>query len=399
MRGKRFCLALCLLTTVTLCLLLVMQQQYPATLSRLLTGRGETAPTSVKVISWAVNRENNFTIDDPALLEQLWALIHDVPLVEQPQAPRFYPKKGCYRFSLDGGREVLTDGVYLYTKDCTYTAQTLPALLSVLFRADETAQFHNAGGAFLPQGDAPLGWNSNFHDEMAAFGLDGVGKFYAVAQREDGLWWCRTSPRYASTEALLETYGIDLPRQLGDYRLTDVQSLSLRLGDELWDSSSVMALEGDFEPGQIYDWSDRLAVDSFSAYYIGPAENPEHHKPNCPGLYVNFDELQRETWLPEQPNGYTEEPPFDGSELCTELAGWQVKKAYSYAMGIQFEKGWIFTSPDGYLYARFAKLMEVSDPTNIEWDYQAVHRDMTREELAEEGAWLLPLLDVANAMK
>ena len=160
-----------------------------------------------------------------------------------------------------------------------------------------------------------------------------------------------------------------------------------------------MALEGDFEPGQIYDWSDRLTVDAFSADYVGPAENPEQHKPNCPGLYVNFDELQRETWLPAPPEPYTEEPPFNGSELCAELTGWQVREYSSYAMGYQFEKGWTFTSPDGYLYARFARLLEVTDPTDIDWYRQALHRDMTLEELAEEGSWLLPLLDVANAMK
>lgn len=399
MKWKAFRLPLCLLTSVTLCLLLVMGHQYPSTLSRLLTGRTQAAPTTITVTSWPNNRENNFTIDDPAVLEPLWTLMYDVPLVERHITPRFYPQKGCYRFSVDGGREVLTDGIYLYTKDRTYTAQTLPALLSVLFQSDETAQSHNAGGAFLPQGDNPLDWNINFHTEMAAFGLDGVGKFYAVAQREDGLWWCRTSPRYTSAEPLLVSHGILLPWQLGDYRLTAVHSLSLSLGEELWHSSGVMALEGDFEPGQIYDWSDRLTVDAFSADYVGPAENPEHHKPNCPGLYVNFDELQRETWLPAPPEGYTEEPPFDGGELSTELVGWQVRKYYSYAMGIQFEKGWTFISPDGYLYAQFARLMEVTDPTDIDWYRQALHRDMTLEELAEEGSWLLPLLDVANAMK
>lgn len=399
MEKKRYGLSLCLLVVVTVCLLLFLQHQYPATLSQLLSGRVQTAPSFVTVTSWPVNRENNFTIEDPAVLDQLWALIQDVPLAERHISPRFYPQKGCYRFSLDDGRAVFTDGVYLYTENRTYTAQTLPALLSILFRADETAQFHNAGGAFLPQGDDPLGWNINFHIEMAAFGLDGIGKFYAVTQREDGLWWCRTAPRYTSAEPLLESHSILLPRQLGDYRLTAVHSLSLSLGEELWHSSGVMALEGDFEPGQIYDWSDRLTVDAFSADYVGPAENPEQHKPNCPGLYVNFDELQRETWLPAPPDPYTEEPPFDGSELCAELTGWQVREYYSYAMGDQFEKGWTFTSPDGYLYARFARLLEVTDPTDIDWYRQALHRDMTLEELAEEGSWLLPLLDVGNAMK
>ena len=399
MKRTRFFAALGLLTAVTLCLLLVMGQQYPATLSRLLRGRARTAPKAVTVTSWPANRENDFTLEDPAVLEQFWALIRDVPLVEQAKAPRFYPQKGCYRFSLDGGREVLTDGVYLYTEDRTYTAQTLPALLSLLYRADEKAQFHNAGGAFLPQGDDPLGWNIHFATEMAAFGLDGVGKFYAVAQREDGLWWCRTAPRHASAEPLLESHGIPLPRQLGDYRLTAVHSLSLNLGEEHWHNNGVMALEGDFEPGQIYDWSDRLTVGCFSADYIGPAENPEHHKPICPGLCVNFDELQREIWRPEPPEPYTEEPPFDGGDLCAELAGWQVEKYYTYAMGIQFENGWLFTAPDGGLSARFARLFDVTDPADIDWYRQGAHRDMTREELAEEGRWLLSLLDVAAAMK
>ena len=400
MRRKSFFAALGLLTAVTLCLLLVMQQQYPATLSRLLTGRGETAPTSVKVTSWPANRENNFTLADPAVLEQLWALIRDVPLVEQATTPRFYPQKGCYRFSLDGGREVLTDGVYLYTENRTYTARTLPALLSLLYRADEKAQLLEGGKGFLPLDDDPLGWYRDLHTEMESFGLDGVGKFYAVAQREDGLWWCYTANRSEqSQESLLTHRNIRLPRQLGDYRLARISDTDVYLDDTLWQFGMVILLKGDFEPGQIYDWSDKLTLQQICADYVGPAENPEHHKPTCPGLSVTIHQTPVEDWIPDPPEAYTEEPPFDGSELCTELAGWQVKKAYSYAMGIQFEKGWIFTSPDGYLYARFAKLMEVSDPTNIEWDYQAVHRDMTREELAEEGAWLLPLLDVANAMK
>ena len=308
MRRKNFFAALCALTIVTGCLLLIMTQQYPATLSRLLTGRERAAPASVTVTSWPVNRENNFIIDDPAVLQQLWSLIDDIPLLERNKTPRYYPAKGCYRFALDGGREVLTDGIYLYTENRTYTARTLPALLSVLFHADEVAQFHNADGAFLPKGDRPLDWNSNFAAEMEIFGLDSCGKFYVVTQREDGLWWCYTSSRYTSTEDLLSAYGITLPQQLGDYQLADINSLSLSLGEKLWHNSGVMALEGDFEPGQIYDWSDRLTVERFSAYYVGPAENPDHHKPNCPGLYINFDELQRETWLPEQPNGYSEEP-------------------------------------------------------------------------------------------
>jgi len=400
MKRNRFCAALALLTAASLCLLLVMMQQYPATLSRLLTGWGQAAPTSVTVTSWPANRENNFTIDDPALLEQFWALIHDVPLVEQPQAPRFYPQKGCYRFSLDGGREVLTDGIYLYTKDRTYTAQTLPALLSLLYRADEKAQLLEGGKGFLPLDDDPLGWYRDLHTEMEAFGLDGVGKFYAVAQREDGLWWCYTANRSEqSQESLLAHRNIRLPRPLGDYRLARISDTDVYLDDTLWQFGMVILLKGDFEPGRIYDWSDKLTLQQIRADYIGPAENPEHHKPICPGLSVTIARTPAEVWVPDPPEAYTEEPPFDGGELCAELAGWQVQKCYSYAMGIQFENGWRFTSPDGCLSARFARLFDVTDPTNIEWDHQAVHRDMTREALAEEGRWLLPLLDVAAAMK
>lgn len=398
MKRKAFCLPLCLLTAVTLCLLLVMGHQYPATLSRLLTGRMQ-APTAITVTSWPNNRENNFTIDDPAVLEQLWTLMYDVPLVEQAKAPRYYPAKGCYRFSVDGGREVLTDGVYLYTAQRTYTAQTLPTLLSALYHADEKALFHTYSEACLPSRDHTLNWNENFYAEMEAFGLDAPGKFYAIAQREDGLWWCYTSPRYASTEALLTAHGIALPQQLGDYRLTQIAKAHFYLNNELWQFEGVMLLEGDFAPGCIYDWSDKLTLSDFSASYVGPAENPEHHKPTCPGLSVSFGSHPSANDLPDPPNGYTEEPPFDGGELCRELAGWQVRKCYTYAMGIQFEKGWLFTAPDGCLSAQFVTLYEVSDPANIDWYHQAVHRDMTRAELAEEGLWLLPLLDMANSMK
>ena len=80
-------------------------------------------------------------------------------------------------------------------------------------------------------------------------------------------------------------------------------------------------------------------------------------------------------------------------------AGWQVEKVYTYPMGTQCEKGWLFTAPNGWLSAQFVKLLEVTDSANIDWYHQALHRDMTREELAQEGQWLLPLLDVADSIK
>ena len=400
MRRKSFFPALCLLALTTACLLLVMGQRYPATLSRLLTGRSTTAPTAVTVTSWPNSHENTFTIEDPAVLEQLWALMDDVPLVEQNIAPRYYPLKGHYRFSLDGGREVLTDGVYLYTPERTYTAQTLPALLSALYQADEKAQFYSAVQSPLPACKAPVQRNSDFYAEMEAFGLDAPGKFYTVAQREDGLWWCYTAmQQYPSNQELLASRGIVLPDQLGSFRLTQIPYATLSVGGHPWFDGYLVELEGDFEPGRIYDWSDKLTLDSFSADYVGPAENPGHHKPTCPGLYISFGDLPLQGKVPEPPNGYTEEPPFDGSELCPELTGWQVEKVYSYPMGTQSEEGWLFTAPNGWLSAQFVTLYEVSDPANIDWYHQAVDRDMTREELAEEGQWLLPLLDVANSMK
>ena len=400
MSRKRYFVALCALVAVTCCLLLIMTRQYPATLSRLLSGRGQTAPASVTVTSWPATQENNFTIDDAAVLEQLWTLIDGVSLVEQDKTPLFYPRKGCYRFSLDGGREVLTDGIYLYTPERTYTAQSLPALLSLLYRADEKAQFYAYGEACLPLRDSVPDWNHNFFAEMEAFGLDAPGKFYAVAQREDGLWWCYTAlQRYPSNQELLASRGIILPDQLGSFRLTQIPYAILSVDGNPWFDGYLVELEGGFEPGQIYDWSDKLTIDSFSANYVGPAENPEHHKPTCPGLYVSFGDLPLQGQLPEPPNGYTEAPPLDGRELCTPLTGWQVEKVYTYAMGIQFEKGWLFTAPDGWLSAQFVELIEVSDPTDIDWYRQALHRDMTQEELAEEGQWLLPLLDVADSIK
>ena len=229
--------------------------------------------------------------------------------------------------------------------------------------------------------------------------LDTPGKFCVLAQRADGLWQCRTAPLDDSAQNMLTAYGITLPATLGTYQLTAVHDLELYLGDTLWLDDGVMLLSGGFEAGQIYDWTDRLTVGSFSADYVGPAENPEHHKPNCPGLYVSFNGLLLLAQLPEPPNGYTEEPPFDGGELCNQLTGWQVEKMYAYPMGTQSEKGWLFTAPNGWLSAQFTRLIEVSDPANINWYHQALHRDMTREELAEEGQWLLPLLDVANSMK
>ena len=72
---------------------------------------------------------------------------------------------------------------------------------------------------------------------------------------------------------------------------------------------------------------------------------------------------------------------------------------YAYPMGTQSEKGWLLTAPNGWLSAQFTRLIEVSDPASINWYHQALHRDMTREELAEEGRWLLPLLDVAATIK
>lgn len=400
MKRKGFYLPLCLLAAVTLCLLLMMRQQYPDTLSRLLTGRSQSAPAAVTVTSWPNSHENNFTIDDPTVLEQLWALMDDVPLVEQNITPCYYPLKGRYRFSLDGGREVLTDGVYLYTPERTYTAQTLPALLSALYQADEKAQFYSAAQSPLPSCKDPVQRESSFYAEMEAFGLDAPGKFYAVAQGEDGLWWCCTAlQRYPSNQELLASRGVLLPDQLGSFRLTQIPCVTLSVNDSPWFDGCLVELEGNFEPGQIYDWSDRLTLDSFSANYVGPAENPEHHKPTCPGLYVSFGHLPLQSQLPEPPSGYTEEPPFDGGDLCPELTGWQVNKAYTYAMGDQFEKGWLFTAPGGGLSAQFVTLYEVSDPANIDWYHQAADRDMTRAELAQEGQWLLLLPDVADSVK
>ena len=76
-----------------------------------------------------------------------------------------------------------------------------------------------------------------------------------------------------------------------------------------------------------------------------------------------------------------------------------MNKAYTYAMGDQFEKGWLFTAPDGGLSAQFVTLYEVSDPANIDWYHQAADRDMTRAELVQEGQWLLLLPDVADSVK
>ena len=62
MGNKRILAPLSVLTAVTLCLLL------------------GTAPSAVTVTSWPNTRQTTFTIDDPARLAQLWALIEDVPL-------------------------------------------------------------------------------------------------------------------------------------------------------------------------------------------------------------------------------------------------------------------------------------------------------------------------------
>ena len=70
MKRKGFYLPLCLLAAVTLCLLLMMRQQYPDTLSRLLTGRSQSAPAAVTVTSWPNSHENNFIID---AIPQCWS--------------------------------------------------------------------------------------------------------------------------------------------------------------------------------------------------------------------------------------------------------------------------------------------------------------------------------------
>ena len=179
----------------------------------------------------------------------------DVPLVEQNITPRYYPLKGHYRFSLDSGRELFTDGVYLYTPERTYTAQTLPALLSALYQADEKAQFYSAAQSPLPSYKDPVQRESSFYAEMEAFGLDAPGKFYAVAQREDGLWWCCTAlQRYPSNQELLASRGIILPDQLGSFRLTQIPCVTLSVNDSPWFDGCLVELEGNFEPGQIYDW-------------------------------------------------------------------------------------------------------------------------------------------------
>ena len=98
MKRKGFYLSLCLLAAVTLCLLLMMRQQYPDTLSRLLTGRSQSAPAAVTVTSWPNSHENNFIIDDPTVLEQLWALMDDVPLVEQNITPAIIHSRAATAF-------------------------------------------------------------------------------------------------------------------------------------------------------------------------------------------------------------------------------------------------------------------------------------------------------------
>ena len=182
MKLKKYLPPLLLLAAVTVGLLFALRQTHPATLTQLLTGQTQMSPQSITVTSWPNSKQNTFTVTDAAVLEEITALMGRTRLTERDVPLPHFPDQGCYRFSVDGGREVLTDGVYLYDEERgrAYTAQTLPALLSALYRADERAQFYAAGDAVLPPSSTRNNLSLDLQAQLQAFGLDAPGEVYVL---------------------------------------------------------------------------------------------------------------------------------------------------------------------------------------------------------------------------